>query len=104
MKPTTININLYDKESESYTATPAQAWLLEQTDLPDFKFYITKNPILGGYSLTEFVTGFCISGYYPEPSKPKAAAWFNLRLEKYGKEKMTAIILDQQSKYSALNV
>lgn len=103
MKPIVININLYDKVSDTYTPTKAEAWLLDQNELPDFKFYITKNPIIGGYSLTEYVTGFCMSGYYPEPSRPKAAAWLKTRLELHGKKNVIAIILDQQSKYPKIN-
>lgn len=103
MKSTIINCSLWDSEKDCPLSTPCEAWLLNQDDLPDFKFYITKNPVTGGYTLTEFQTGFSISGHYPEPSKPKAAAWLKTRLELNGKDKMIAIILDQQNKHPKIN-
>lgn len=97
----TINCQIYvDGE---FQTVPCKAELYKQNILPDIQLYITYNHIANGYALTEFKTGFCISGDYPESTKRKASAWLIKRAQQMGTDILISRIKEQQNKHPTLN-
>jgi hypothetical protein len=99
---TTINCHIWD--GYNWNKEPRPAMLLQQTDFPDHKFYITYSDTHDfGYRLTEYSTGMTIGGSYPEPTANKAAKWYKQRLETKGAAKILQVIGDTINKWGVIN-
>lgn len=98
---TVIYCNVYT--GWDFVPTACNGYLMKQDEFPDLKFYVTHNVALSGYALTEYETGFCISGDYPEKTPKAAEKWLQKRIAQFGKEDMYDKIKDRQQNSKRLN-
>lgn len=103
----TVLINCHVWNGHEFIKEQREGVKIDQMLMNGHEFYVTKTPDkyddLIGYNLTEYSTGFCLNGTYPEKTANKAAQWLQLRFEGKGSHFIIKCIQEMLTKYGRVN-